>query len=120
MCSEQGKLTVSLIPPDYFFPAAIEKFIFFLRNGHADNMKEAVKLYDEYIHRENMEIEARKTRQSAEEAAYAEQQSAQQSMAANSMMKENQNILKEIAQKEESIAFWTMYNAYLNEERINH
>ena len=53
---------------DYFYIAAMEKFKYFLVNGHADTMKEAVKLYDEYLHREKLEFEATRTADEAKRA----------------------------------------------------
>ncbi len=105
MCSPAGELAKSLIPPDYFYPTAIDKFIYFIKNGHADNMKEAIKEYDEHLHRQVLEEEARKATANSEVAAAAAVTSAQKS--------------KEIAEKQETIEFWTMYNAYLTEKIIN-
>lgn len=60
---------VSYIPKDYFYVSAVEKIKFFLENGHADTMKEALLLYDEYLHRKKMEYEAKRAADNAEEAS---------------------------------------------------
>ncbi len=97
MESDEAKLTRALVPPDYYYPAAVDKFIYYLRNGHADNMKEAVRMYDEFLHRQVMEEEARKVTANTEAAAEAATISAQKSI--------------ELVQKQESVEFWTLYNA---------
>lgn len=44
-----------LVPPDYRYSAAIEFFCSSYRNGKVSSQKEAVTLYDEYVHNKIME-----------------------------------------------------------------
>ncbi|MBE6626790.1 MAG: hypothetical protein E7628_06390 [Ruminococcaceae bacterium] len=103
--SENAQMARSIVPPDYFYIEAIDKFIYFLRNGHAVDLREAVRLYDEYVHRNNMEKEAYKAAESAKQAAAA----------ANDIAKNT----KDIADRQEHIEFWTIYNASLSEDIKN-
>lgn len=48
---------ISPIPRDYRTYDAVCYFEHLLENGHADSMKEALILYDEYVHREGMRID---------------------------------------------------------------
>lgn len=126
MQSEIGTLAQKVIPPDYFYPAAVEKFIYFLRNGHADTMKEAVKEYDEYMHRITLEYEAQLQRENSEKAAaYAKASAVVASdMAKAAAMSSQANaemvqMAREIKEKQESIKFWTLYNGSLLEDIKN-
>lgn len=123
MQSEEGAFAQKMIPPDYFYPAAIEKFIYFIRNGHADNMKEAVKEYDEYMHRMTIEYEAQLSRKNSEKAAdYAKataEAAADTAKATALMAQENKKMTREMKEQQDSIAFWTLYNATLLEDIKN-
>ena len=46
---------VEIIPPDYRYPSAVESFYKYLNNNRANDMKEAVNLYEEEMHRLRME-----------------------------------------------------------------
>lgn len=91
--TEEWQTAVSYIPKDYFYMTALKKMKFFLENGHADTMKETLRLYDEYLHRQKMEYEATRAADHAEEASeYARIQTEQT----------------------ESLKFWTEMNALTN------
>lgn len=95
VATDEWKTALSYVPKDYFYMTALEKFKFYLENGHADNMKEALKLYDEFVHRKKLEKEARRAADnSAEAAEYA----------------------KITSEKAASAEFWTLVNAYTTEE----
>lgn len=126
MQSEDSIFVQQLIPPDYFYPSAIDQFIYFIRNGHADNMKEAVKEYDEYMHRLTLEYNAELSRESAEKtAAYAKASAESASETARAMAisvqanVEKVKVAREIAEQQESIKFWTLYNGTLLEDIKN-
>lgn len=93
--SEEGQFTASIIPPAYRKSKAINRFIYYFENGHVDTMKEAVKEYDQYIHNKKMENEAHRTTVAAEATEIATKQTAKSASEA---------------------AFWSLYNAYLNEK----
>lgn len=91
--TEEWRTAVSYIPKDYFYMSALEKMKFYLENGHADTMKEALRLYDEYVHRQKMEYEAKRAADNAAEASeYA----------------------KINAEQTESLKFWTEMNTFTN------
>ena len=50
---------ISLMPRDYRYYDAVAFFENALANGRADSMKEAINLYEEYLHRQNMELNSR-------------------------------------------------------------
>lgn len=50
---------INLMPRDYRYYDAVAFFENALANGRADSMKEAINLYEEYIHRQNMELNGR-------------------------------------------------------------
>ncbi len=93
--SEEGQFTASIVPPAYRKSKAINRFIYYFENGHVDTMKEAVKEYDQYIHNKKMENEAHRTTVAAEATEIATKQTAKSASEA---------------------AFWSLYNAYLNEK----
>lgn len=107
--SEEWKKAESFLPRDYFYPAAMEKMKFFLINGHADSMKEAVKLYDEYLHREKLEYEAKRA---ADEAQRTADMSEVTAIAAS----EASEYAKIIKEQNDSIEFWTRMNTYVTSE----
>lgn len=93
--TDEWRTALSYVPKDYFYMSALEKFKYYLENGHADNMKEALKLYDEFVHRKKLEKEARRAADnSAEAAEYA----------------------KITSEKAASAEFWSLVNAYTTEE----
>lgn len=100
--SDEWKKAEEYIPRDYFYFTAMEKMKYFLINGHADSMKEAVKLYDEYLHREKLEYEARRAADMSEMTAAAASEAA-----------EYAKIIKE---QNESIEFWTRMNTFVSAE----
>lgn len=88
--TDEWRTALSYVPKDYFYMSALEKFKYYLENGHADNMKEALKLYDEFVHRKKLEKEARRAADnSAEAAEYA----------------------KITSEKAASAEFWSLVNA---------
>ncbi|MDY3691883.1 MAG: hypothetical protein SO072_07920 [Dysosmobacter sp.] len=50
---------INLMPRDYRYYDAVVFFESALANGRADSMKEAINLYEETIHRQNMELHGR-------------------------------------------------------------
>ena len=93
--TDEWRTALSYVPKDYFYMSALEKFKYYLENGHADNMKEALKLYDEFVHRKKLEKEARRAADnSAEAAEYA----------------------KITSEKAANAEFWSLVNAYTTEE----
>lgn len=109
--SDDFSKAMEFIPHDYFYIAAMEKFKYFLVNGHADTMKEAVKLYDEYLHREKLDFEATRT---ADEAKRAADMSTATAIAA----KETSEYARIMTEQNESIEYWTKRNARAA-EKIN-
>lgn len=93
--SEEGQFTANIVPPAYRKSRAINRFIYYFENGHVDTMKEAVKEYDQYIHNKKMENEAHRATVAAESAEIA---------------------AKQTAKSASDAAFWSLYNAYLNEK----
>lgn len=110
--SPANQLIKDLIPQDYLSIDAIDKFLFFLKNGHADTLKEALKLYDEYQHRQKLEMEAMKASASAQDAAMAAAITAAKTA-------EISQKTKEIAKNSENTEFWAIYNAAVSEEINN-
>ena len=49
--SDRGIYAKNHIPEDYFYPEAVAMFQYYIRNGQADSMKEALREYDQYLHR---------------------------------------------------------------------
>ena len=47
---------VNLIPPNYRYPLALDEIYSYLANLRAENWKEAVNLYEEQLHRWQMEV----------------------------------------------------------------
>lgn len=103
--SAEWSKAVSYIPKDYFYLSAIEKLLSFVKNGRADTMKEALDLYEEYLHREKMEYEAKRAADNAEVTAIATQEATEYS--------------KIIAEKAQSIEYLTQMNAYRTTEIQN-
>lgn len=54
-----SQAAIEEIPRDYRYFAAVSFFESALANGRADNMKEAINLYEEHIHRQSMEANSR-------------------------------------------------------------
>lgn len=116
-----GQYVLSYIPKDYFYPAAIERFLFYIRNGHANSMKEAVKEYDQYIHRCKMEYEATRTATATEQtrnaaertAAASEQIVVSAERLANNSASANAS-LRAIEQDANNVNFWITYSAMNN------
>lgn len=50
---------INLMPRDYRYYDAVSFFENALTNGRADSLKEAINLYEEHIHRQNMELNSR-------------------------------------------------------------
>lgn len=55
----QNQEAIAKMPRDYRYYDAVAFFENALANGRADSMKEAINLYEEYIHRQNMELNGR-------------------------------------------------------------
>lgn len=96
--SEEWSKAVSYIPKDYFYLSAITKMKSFAANGRADTMKEALTLYEEFLHREKMEYEAKRAADNAEMTAVAAAEASEYA--------------RITAEKAESIEFLTSINAY--------
>lgn len=107
--SEDWKNAVRYIPEDYFYPKAIDKLKYYIRNGHADSIKEALHLYDEFLHREKMEYEAARAADEARRAA----DSAEMTAIATAEATEYAKITAEQAER---IEYWTAINALTNIE----
>lgn len=103
--SEEWSNAVSYIPKDYFYLSAIEKLRSFVKNGRADTMKEALDLYEEFLHREKMEYEAKRAADEAERAADNAEVTAAAALEAT-------EYAKITAEKAESIEYLTQMNAY--------
>lgn len=99
----EAQLVKEIIPPDYRKAKIIEKFIFFIKNGHADTIKEAVREYDNYIHNLKLEQSAKRQAEAAEASLAVGQQAAEAAERA--------------AKAAQGAEFWSLYNAYLNEKR---
>ena len=52
---DQMKGKIDVIPPDYRYPAAVESFYKYVNNRRADNIREAMNLYEEEMHRLRIE-----------------------------------------------------------------
>lgn len=103
--SVEWSKAVSYIPKDYFYLSAIEKIRSFVKNGRADTMKEALDLYEEFLHREKMEYEARRAADEAERAADNAEMTA---IAAQ----EATEYAKITAEKAQSMEYLAQMNAY--------
>lgn len=102
MQTKEYQYVYTVVPPDYFYPEAVERFLFYLRNGHADNLKDALRLYDQEVHNQKMEQEAVLQTAAAQASVSAAQSAAESS---------------ELARKAAANAeFWSLYNAYLTEK----
>lgn len=55
----ENQALIDAMPRDYRYYDAVAFFERALVNGQADSMKEAINLYEEYIHRQNMELHDR-------------------------------------------------------------
>lgn len=55
----QNENILATLPRDYRYYDAVAFFESALANGRADSMKEAINLYEEHIHRMNMELNGR-------------------------------------------------------------
>lgn len=99
----EAQLVKEIIPPDYRKAKIIEKLIFFIKNGHADTIKEAVREYDNYIHNLKLEQSAKRQAEAAEASLAVGQQAAEAAERA--------------AKAAQGAEFWSLYNAYLNEKR---
>ncbi|MBR5311522.1 MAG: hypothetical protein IKU40_01410 [Clostridia bacterium] len=94
--SPDADMVEYLIPPDYREAVAVERFIYYFRNGHAETMKEAVREYDNYKHNLKMEYAAEKSAMAAAESALQ---------------------AAKTAKNVEEIQFWTMLNTFINVSR---
>lgn len=52
--SEQAAILVETIPEDYASVDAVSSFILYIKNQRADSLKEAINLYEEELHRQQM------------------------------------------------------------------
>ncbi len=111
MESERGKKALSIIPQDYFYPKAVEMILFYLQNGQADSIKEALKEYDQYLHRCKLEYEAERTANAAERTAKSAERTADAAMATARNTASMRDSMYTIKQYEASTNFWTIYNA---------
>lgn len=89
-------VVLDLLPPDYRDADIINKLIYFLENGHAATMQEAVREYDTYAHHKKMEEEAFLLTQTAMQAEKNTQQAAKAAQEA---------------------AMWANYSAYVNSKK---
>lgn len=112
LASQEGTFARSFLPQDYFYPDAVERFLYYFNNGHCDTMKEAVREYDEYLHRAKMEFEARRSAIASERTAFASERAA---AAAQTQIAQNAAIsaqLRNLQQDTANISFWTQYSAF--------
>ena len=91
-----------LLPSDYCYPQAVQQLRYYFKNGHADTIKEALQLYDNYLHRQRLEDAANRRAEAAEAAAHYAAETAESS--------------RITAAKANETAFWSLYNAYLTEK----
>lgn len=116
LATDQGKFAKEFIPENYFYPEAVSMFIFYFRNGQADTMKEALREYDQYIHRCKLEYEAQRTAEATERSARASERAAraaEQSAETNAAMLQS---MRAVEQWSASTHFWTVYNALMVRE----
>lgn len=66
---------LTIIPQDYWYTKAIETIIKYFESGRADSIKEALALYDDQVHKWNVENQN-------QQMLYAQQQQAQQAKTA--------------------------------------
>ena len=69
--SDRGIYAKNHIPEDYFYPEAVAMFQYYIRNGQADSMKEALREYDQYLHRCRLEYQATRAASASERSASA-------------------------------------------------
>ena len=100
-------------------------FQYYIRNGQADSMKEALREYDQYLHRCRLEYQATRAASATERSASASERSASaaertaaaaersadasERTAANSAAAANS--ARAIEQYSASTNFWTIYSA---------
>lgn len=66
-----NKYTNCPISIEYSDPSAIEKIITYLHSGRAENLKEAINVYEDECHKEQMMTEMKQMKAAAQEAATA-------------------------------------------------
>lgn len=74
--SDRGIYAKNHIPEDYFYPEAVAMFQYYIRNGQADSMKEALREYDQYLHRCRLEYQATRAASASERSASAAERTA--------------------------------------------
>ena len=114
LISNEGKFALGNIPKDYFYPNAVERFIYYFENGHVDTMKEAVKEYDSYMHNCRMEYEASRAADANERAAAAAERTAQAAEETARNTASIRSSVSTIEQHTNNINFWTNYYGSLN------
>lgn len=116
--SDRGIYAKNHIPEDYFYPEAVAMFQYYIRNGQADSMKEALREYDQYLHRCRLEYQATRAASASERSASAAERTAaaaersadaSERTAANSAAAANS--ARAIEQYSASTNFWTIYSA---------
>jgi len=112
--SPDGQFAKSIIPQDYFYPDAVSMFIFYIRNGQADTMKEALKEYDQYIHRCKLEYETNRMANAAEQTARASERTAAAAERSAIANESAANSARAVEQYSASTNFWTIYSTLHN------
>jgi len=110
--TEEGRYAKGVVPQDYFYRDAVDKFIFYFRNGHADTMKEAVKEYDTYLHRCKLEYEAVRTREAAERTAREAQKAATYAEMAARYGEETARSVQVIKRHTSVMTFFSLYDHF--------
>lgn len=95
----------ALLPPDYCYPQAAQQLHYYFKNGHADTLKEALRLYDSYLHRLRLENAANRRAEAAETTAGLAAEAAENSRIA--------------ANKANEAAFWNNYTAYIVSKQLS-
>lgn len=109
--SNEGQFALANIPRDYFYPNAVDRFIFYFTNGHVETMKEAVREYDGYMHNCKMEYEAARAADANERAAAAAERAARAAESNARNTAAMRSSVETIEQYTNNINFWTTYNS---------
>lgn len=110
--SEDWSKAVSYIPKDYFNFTAIAKMKSFAANGRAETMKEAISLYEEFLHREKLEHEAERMANEAQRAADEARRAADNSEITASSATQAAEYAKITADKIDDIELEMIINKY--------
>lgn len=112
MNSEDGRTARRIVPKDYFYPEAVKKLLSYLRNGHADSMKDALREYDQYRYRCRLEYETKRTADASGRSARASRRAARAS-------EQNAEYARVIEQWKACTNFWRTMN-HLNLKKIRY